>query len=44
MAGGAGVLSASAQFDYPLASAPVVIQEPSSLDQPAPHHTPPPRL
>ena len=44
MAGGAGVLSSSAQFDCPLVTAPVVIQEPSSFDQPAPHHTPPPRL
>ena len=44
MAGGAGVLSSSLQFDYPLVTAAVVIQEPASLDQPAPNHTPPPRL
>ena len=44
MAGGAGVLSSTAQFDYPLVTATVVIQEPASLDQPAPNHTPPPRL
>ena len=44
MAGGAGVLWSSAQFEYPLGTAPVFIQEPASLDQPAPNHTPPPRL
>lgn len=44
MAGGAGVLSSSVQFEYPRVAAFVVAQEPASLDQPAPNHTPPPRL